>query len=269
MAATRANVSFELIGKEHWGYPDFIDLERARAGRKEMKDAGMPYGGSESYRHMCRWNSGFFFREPAMLKYEYYWRIEPSVDFYCPVTYDPFLFMKLHNLKYGFNVVAEEYAPTVKSLGNATKQFMQQRGTTVFPDHLKAFWDMEVDDFNLVHFWSNFEIADLSFFRSDDYIDYFNFLDQAGGFFYERWGDAPVHSLAAGLFLNLKEMHYFEDIGYRHDDMVHCPVDRPQYGIIRDCACKIDDVKWTNSLAIKNWRKGYESYMNFMEKNWS
>ena len=32
----------------------------------------------------------------------------------------------------------------------------------------------------------------MRFLRSQAYIDYFNYLDQAGGFYYERWGDAPV-----------------------------------------------------------------------------
>ncbi len=35
---------------------------------------------------------------------------------------------------------------------------------------------------------------------------YFEHLDRVGGFFYERWGDAPVHSLAAAMFLNATEV---------------------------------------------------------------
>lgn len=33
--------------------------------------------------------------------------------------------------------------------------------------------------------WSNFEIADLDFWRSDAYLKFFEFLDQSGGFYYE------------------------------------------------------------------------------------
>ena len=36
---------------------------------------------------------------------------------------------------------------------------------------------------------------------------YFDYLDHTGGFFYERWGDAPVHSLAAVMLLNATEVH--------------------------------------------------------------
>lgn len=58
---------------------------------------------------------------------------------------------------------------------------------------------------------SNFEIADLDFLRSEPYEKYFEHLDRAGGFSYERWGDAPVHSIAAALFLKPEEVHYFNE----------------------------------------------------------
>ena len=54
-------------------------------------------------------------------------------------------------------------------------------------------------------------------------MDFFNFLDQKGGFYYERWGDAPVHSIGAALFANKSQIHWFDDIGYRHEPFQHCP----------------------------------------------
>ena len=33
--------------------------------------------------------------------------------------------------------------------------------------------------------WSNFEIADLDFWRSEAYMKFFTFLDKKGGFYYE------------------------------------------------------------------------------------
>lgn len=69
----------------------------------------------------------------------------------------------------------------------------------------------------LQHFWSNFEIASLDLWRSDAYRAYFDHLDKSGGFFYERWGDAPVHSIGAALFLKKSEIHFFQPIGYWHN----------------------------------------------------
>jgi hypothetical protein len=37
------------------------------------------------------------------------------------------------------------------------------------------------------HFWSNFEVGRLSFFRSAAYRSFFAHLDAGTGFFYERW----------------------------------------------------------------------------------
>lgn len=58
---TRAPTYFGLVPSEHWSYPDFIDQEKARQSRIDMDQHGVPYATSESYRHMCRFQSGFFF----------------------------------------------------------------------------------------------------------------------------------------------------------------------------------------------------------------
>lgn len=84
------------------------------------------------------------------------------------------------------------------------------------------------ETYNMCHFWSNFEIARLDFFRSKEYQEYFQALELTGGFWAERWGDAPVHSLAAGLFLAPEQVHYFRDVGYRHTTIQHCPANAPE-----------------------------------------
>jgi alpha 1,2-mannosyltransferase len=48
-------------------------------------------------------------------------------------------------------------------------------------------------------------------------MKFFEYLDKAGGFYYERWGDAPVHSIGAALFAKKEQIHWFEDIGYKHE----------------------------------------------------
>jgi mannosyltransferase len=45
---------------------------------------------------------------------------------------------------------------------------------------------MEGENYNMCHFWSNFEIARLDFFRSKEYEDFFNMMDRSGGFWSER-----------------------------------------------------------------------------------
>ena len=78
-------------------------------------------------------------------------------------------------------------------------------------------------ELNIYSVWSNFEIGDLDLWRSEAYSKFFDFLDRKGGFYYERWGDAPVHSIGAALFAKKEQIHFFNDIGYRHEPFQHCP----------------------------------------------
>lgn len=48
---------------------------------------------------------------------------------------------------------------------------------------------MEGESYNMCHFWSNFEIARLDFFRSKEYEDFFEMMDRSGGFWMERVSD--------------------------------------------------------------------------------
>ncbi|CAO3663439.1 hypothetical protein G6F70_008396 [Rhizopus microsporus] len=233
---TKAQVYYGKIEPEQWSYPDFINQTKAAEGRKKLEEMEILYGGSESYRHMCRYQSGFFFRHPLLDSFEYYWRVEPDVDFYCDIDYDVFQMMKDNKFKYGWVMSLSEYIETVPTLWETTQQFMEK-----YPEYIERGNDSLLpwvigDDgtYNLCHFWSNFEIASLDFLRSKKYLDYFEHLDQQGGFFYERWGDAPVHSLAVAMMLKSSEVHFFNDIGYKHIPLTHCPVE-PWHQ--RKCSC--------------------------------
>jgi len=247
---TDAECKFGLIPKEHWSFPEFIDIEKAKNTRKAMKN--VIYGASESYRHMCRFESGFFFQHPLLDEYEYYWRVEPDVDFYCDISFDPFEFMKTHKKKYAFTISILEVKETIPTLWDTTLKFMQEHPKLISPNNsLEFVSDDNGITYNMCHFWSNFEIASLDFFRSEAYLTYFEYLDKAGGFFYERWGDAPVHSIAVAMFLRPDEIHFFDEIGYRHDTFSHCPQNER---LLERCECtaeksvKLKDFSCSNRL---------------------
>ncbi|KAI8988039.1 nucleotide-diphospho-sugar transferase [Mycotypha africana] len=224
-----------------WGYPDWIDQDKAKQAREKMAADKVIYGGSESYRHMCRFQSGWFFRHPLMDQFDYYWRVEPDIKFTCDVDYDPFRLMRERDLKYGFTISLHEYETTIPTLWQTTKNFMKEYPQHIIPANssdslMKWISDDGGETYNLCHFWSNFEIASLAFLRSQAYLDYFNYLDKAGGFFYERWGDAPVHSIAAALMLKKSEVHYFYDMGYFHNPFFNCPSE-PSWLPAEKCSC--------------------------------
>lgn len=130
-AMVSGNTHYGLIPKEHWSYPEWIDQDKARDAREEMNKKKIIYGGSESYRHMCRYESGFFFRHPLMLNYQYYWRVEPSIDLFCDLPFDPFRVLHENDKKYSFVLSLYEYSETIPSLWDGVKRFMANH-----PEHI-------------------------------------------------------------------------------------------------------------------------------------
>ncbi|KAJ3785657.1 glycosyltransferase family 15 protein [Lentinula aff. detonsa] len=221
----RSEVQFGLIPKEHWSQPDWIDEENAAKARKQMVATNVKYGGSVSYRNMCRFNSGFFYRHELLQKYKWYWRVEPNVKFYCDINDDPFRYMEENQKVYGFTITVYEISATIRSLWSTVTDFIENHPEYIATDNAMGFIsDNNGKTYNRCHFWSNFEIADMDFWRGEAYTAFFEHLDSKGGFYYERWGDAPVHSIAAALFLRRDQVHFFEEIGYQHDDWGHCPL---------------------------------------------
>jgi len=247
---TDSQTQYGLIPHDNWYQPEWIDEKKATASREDMVKNQVIYGGSVPYRNMCRFNSGFFFRHELLKPYKYYWRVEPDVQFFCDLDYDPFLIMQDQNKVYGFTVSLYEYEATIPTLWSAVKEFITANPTLVSPENAMAFLsDDGGETYNKCHFWSNFEIGDLDLWRGESYSKFFDFLDQKGGFYYERWGDAPVHSIGAALFAKKDQIHFFNDIGYRHEPFQHCPQgDAHKRG---KCWCDPDqnfDYEWYSCL---------------------
>ncbi|TKX26784.1 glycolipid 2-alpha-mannosyltransferase [Elsinoe australis] len=229
---TKAEVRYELIPREHWDAPPWINEDLFKESADILAEQDVQYAHMLSYHKMCRWNSGMFYKHEALKDMQYYWRVEPKVHFFCDVDYDVFRFMQDHNKTYGFTINLYDSPQSISTLWPETAKFI-----AAHPEHthknnaLDWLTDKErrpehnkkANGYSTCHFWSNFEIADLNFWRSKPYEDYFNHLDRAGGFFYERWGDAPVHSIALGLFEDKRKIHWFKDIGYQHIPFFNCP----------------------------------------------
>ncbi|KAJ7292879.1 glycosyltransferase family 15 protein [Mycena rebaudengoi] len=217
-------VSFGQVSQAHWYQPGWINETLAEEGRNKMVAQNIIYAESVPYRNMCRFNSGFFFQHPLLQPYRYYWRVEPDIEYFCDLAYDPFWFMEQNDKIYGFTISFYEWEPTIPTLWANVKEFIAKYPHFVAEDNAMAYLsDDGGKTYNLCHFWSNFEIADMDFWRGEAYQTFFDFLESKGGFYYERWGDAPVHSIAVALFAPRHKLHFFKDIGYRHPPFQHCP----------------------------------------------
>lgn len=231
-AATKAEVRYEVVPKEHWEIPSWINMDLFQESVAVLTEQNVQYMSKISYHQMCRWNSGLFFKHPALANTRYYWRVEPKVHFFCDVDYDVFRWMQDHNKTYGFNINIYDSPQSVATLWPETRKFIADHSHHLHPNNaIEWLQDKErrpghnqkANGYSTCHFWSNFEIGDMEFWRSRAYQEYFDHLDRAGGFFYERWGDAPVHSIALGLFADKSKIHWFRDIGYQHIPFFNCP----------------------------------------------
>lgn len=152
-AAISGKTHYGRVPKEHWDFPSWIDQEKAAAARQDMKERKIIYGGSKSYRHMCRYESGFFFRHPLMLNYDYYWRVEPNVEYHCNVPYDPFKVLRDEGRKYGFVISMHEYEKTVPTLWNSTKKFIENHPEHIVDDNSLDFISSDGgESYNMCHF---------------------------------------------------------------------------------------------------------------------
>lgn len=140
--------------------------------------------------------------------------------------------MEDNNKTYGFTINIYDSPESIETLWPQTLEFLAEHPHHQHPNNAiqwltdrknRPEHNMKAAGYSTCHFWSNFEIGDMNFWRSQKYEDYFEHLDRAGGFFYERWGDAPVHSIALGLFEDRDRIHWFRDIGYQHIPYFNCP----------------------------------------------
>jgi mannosyltransferase len=252
-ATVSGQAIFDTIPAKDWSYPPWISPEQARQSMAQQAAAGVYNGEKESYHHMCRFYSGAFYTQPALAPFKWYWRLEPGVRYTCAITYDPFAAMARHRKVYGYTMALWEVGDTCPSLFREVEAWRTSHDLVQNNYNFNAL--IETDDapwyrrpypvrkllgllraphtsasgdrWNLCHYWSNFEIASLDFFRGDRYQSLFSHLDRKGGFYTERWGDAPVHSLAAHLLLAPEQLHHFSDFGYYHEPFFQCPGNAP------------------------------------------
>lgn len=230
---TQSTCHFELVHQEDWDKPDFIDASKEQQGISQLEQKGVGYARMASYHNMCRYYSKGFYKHPRMKQFKYYWRLEPSTNYFCQLDYDVFKFMEKNDKVYGYVLSLYDSPDSVASLWPTTIEFLQEhpqylhpnaaktwlRENLLHPDHYKT-----AQGYSTCHFWSNFEIGDMDFFRAEAYTEWVEHLDRSGGFYYERWGDAPVHSIGLGLFADKTKIHWFRDIGYEHFPYFNCPV---------------------------------------------
>jgi alpha 1,2-mannosyltransferase len=170
---------------------------------------------SVGYRHMSRFFCHGLYQLPFVRELEYYWRLDADSMLLEHVQTDPFDVMKRNGRVYGYNVIAFEDVAVIEGLFDAVKHhFVQGAASKILGNHVTA------KEWNKSMFYTNFEISRVDFWLSSEYQRFFRDVDNAGGIYTRRWGDAPIHFLAVAALLKDDQLEAFT-MPYWHQYFVH------------------------------------------------
>ena len=159
------------------------------------------------YRNMCRFQCKLLYQQPIVEHLDFIWRLDDDSSIKSDIKYDIFRFMSDHDIMYGYNIVCGDSPGKVANLRtNATLFIKQNNISTQFFDKWPKYG----------MFYDNFEISSMKLWMSQGYQEYIRMIDDAGGIYYHRWGDAPIKSIAVSMFVPLNKTHCFRDFQYRH-----------------------------------------------------
>lgn len=169
------------------------------------------YGCNLGYRMMCRFFSGELFKILKSYNYEYVLRLDTDSSFYEVINRNIFDEFKSKNAKYGYISITNDRMEFRTNLLESVIEYIKKYNTSTNLSTL----DTIRHQYNLVYY-TNFEMFKLSEFISDNYLNFYNFLDSKMGFLRYRWGDHAVRFLYVNLYIPQSEIYYFNDIAYKH-----------------------------------------------------
>jgi len=168
-------------------------------------------GFSIGYRHMCRFHAKGVYRNPILTDVDYALRLDHDSEFLSPIRYDIFEHMRRNDFVYGYVLISTANIGYLKGLREAVSSYVQNVSIVPQPNYRDWKWP------NI--YYNNFEISSLKLWKSKHYEDFIEYVDRLGGIYYNRWGDAPIKTLAVFLFVPPKRVHRFTDVMYRHKQL--------------------------------------------------
>ena len=160
------------------------------------------------YRHMCRFHANTVYTHPILQDLEFAWRLDDDSLLLGPnIEYDVFKFMRDRGLLYGFITIDSDILACVVDLWEAAEDYTKQL-------HIKSHFLDKWPRYKM--FYNNFEISNVSIWRTEEYRGFVEHIDDLGGIYKYRWSDAPIKSLALAMFVSPEKIHQFKHIGYQH-----------------------------------------------------
>jgi len=163
------------------------------------------------YRDMCWFFSGGIYTEPIMDYYKYYLRLDTDSYILSAVGYDIFEAMEKGDYKYGYieDAVQQDDPAVIKGLWSFT-----ERISTIFRQSVIVKPINEIPEGRM--YYTNFELGNIEWFKKSAYNSFFKFIENQGGIYTKRWGDAPIKYIGVNLFLEDKYKLPVRGFIYQH-----------------------------------------------------
>lgn len=215
----RSSVSFKQIDKDDFTVPKHIDTKKLE---EIISLQPVPYWRNLNYRLMCNFWMNHFMKYTE--GFDYVMRLDDDSIIEEPLTQDLFRLMDQKKLVYMSNLVHidcgicnygmkdlfEKMLPTYKeALNNGMFVASTLKPGTEHYEKLKKICSI-VDDkecniaeFNTpmpLMYYNNFFVTDTKFWKQNLVKDVIQKVNEHGGIFYYRYGDAPLQTIIATLF---------------------------------------------------------------------
>lgn len=175
------------------------------------------------YKNMCRFWAGEVFRQPRVLEYDYYMRLDCDSFITEPLGYDPFEMMAREDKDYAFTKGGKfmDTAPYFEGINKALFEFEAQ-----YYDHVDLSGNSILK--NVVGklqegllYYTNFEICRVRAFSDSLYMNLFDHIERVGGIYRHRWGDHIIRYAGIHMLIGFDRVKEITDMKYTHQGFVN------------------------------------------------
>ena len=220
---------FDIEGTPFWTVPPFPTHSKFTLAKGALPSFTM------GYRKMCRFHGRLLFYYLYQLGYEYMVRLDDDSRILTPIRYDLMEKMEDVGAVYGYRMVGREYAEAMVMMAEATHDFIVATGVAPSflywncnPPSIDGVRTANIDTsgskyakgLNMLDYSDNFYSSRVDFWMRPDVQRFLFFLDMTAGFFYGRWGDQLAQALAVQIFASPRQLHWFDDWTYEHQNII-------------------------------------------------
>lgn len=172
-------------------------------------------GFSMGYRHMCRFFAGEIFNQEILQKYDYVWRLDTDSFILNEIEDDVFVKMFNGDYIYGYINIQNDHEGVIKNLWETSRQYFAPA------EKFLQFFDIDREKHFRKVFYTNFEIFNMAWFKSDLYQNFYKYIDASAGIYKYRWGDHVLRYIALNCLSSMDKCLFFNDIAYYHGSLYY------------------------------------------------